>query len=220
MFIGHFGIGFGAKKYAPGISLGVLFLAAQFLDLLWPSLLLLDIEHVTISPGITRLTPLDFYDYPISHSLLTVAGWGIVMALLCWLATKKAKYALIIFVCVVSHWLLDLLMHRPDLPLMPGGSEKFGLGLWNKPIAAHIIEGLFFIGGVLLYYSSTAAKNNFGRWGLISLVALLTIIQVMNMAGPPPPSVTAIAWAGQLQWLFVILAFFIDKNRNSKLRVG
>ena len=74
MFIGHFGIGFGAKKYAPGISLGILFIAVQFLDLLWPSLLLLDLEHVVISPGITKVTPLDFTDYPISHSLLMVIG--------------------------------------------------------------------------------------------------------------------------------------------------
>lgn len=214
MFIGHFGVGFGAKKYAPGISLGFLFLAAQFLDLLWPSLLLLDIEHVTISPGITRLTPLDFYDYPVSHSLLTVAGWGILLGMLCWLVTKKMKYAVIIFICVISHWILDLLMHRPDLPLMPGNSQKAGLGLWNYPLAAHIIEGLIFIAGVIMYYKTSSAKNKFGKYGLTSLVVLLAIIQIANMTSPPPPNVTAIAWAGQLQWLFVILAFFIDRNRQ------
>ena len=216
MFIGHFGVGFGAKKYATGISLGMLFLAAQFLDLLWPTLLLMDIEHVSISPGITKLTPLDFYDYPISHSLLTVTAWGILIGLLTWLVTKKGKYAVIIFICVVSHWILDLLMHRPDLPLMPGNDYKTGLGLWNYPIAAHIIEGLVFIIGIMLYYKTTASKNKFGKYGLFSLITLLAIIQVANMTSPPPPNVTAIAWAGQLQWLFVILAFFVDKNRSTK----
>lgn len=215
MFIGHFGVGFGAKKYATGISLGMLFLAAQFLDLLWPTLLLLDIEHVSISPGITKLTPLDFYDYPVSHSLMVVIGWGILFGLLFWLVTKKTKYAIIIVVCVISHWFLDMLMHRPDLPLMPGHSTKVGLGLWNHPLAAHLIEGLVFTAGVFIYYKTTFPKNKFGQFGLMGLVVLLIIIQITNMAGPVPPGVTAIAVAGQLQWLFVILAFFVDKNRNT-----
>lgn len=97
MFIGHFGIGFGSKKFAPALSLGVLFIAAQFLDLLWPTLLLLDLEHVTIAPGITEFTPLDFIDYPISHSLVMVAGWGFLLGILAWLYMKELKYLFIIF---------------------------------------------------------------------------------------------------------------------------
>jgi hypothetical protein len=141
---------------------------------------------------------------------------GYSLGLLYWLVTKKGKYAVIIFICVISHWFLDLLMHRPDLPVMPGNSYKTGLGLWNYPAAAHILEALVFITGVYLYYRTTAAKNKFGKYGLLTLVALLAIIQVANMTSPPPPNVTAIAWAGQLQWLFVILAFFIDRNRTTK----
>lgn len=213
MFIGHFGIGFGAKKFAPTLSLGVLFIAAQFLDLLWPTLLLLDLEHVTIAPGTTEFTPLDFIDYPISHSLVTVAGWGFLLGILAWLYMKKLKYLYIIFLCVVSHWFLDLIVHRPDLPLIPGDSTRLGFGLWNYPVVSMTIESVIFLAGVYLYYRSTSAKNSFGTYGLIGLVAFLMLIQVANMLGPPPPSVTAIAWAGQLQWIFVILAFFIDKNR-------
>ena len=213
MFIGHFGIGFGAKKYAPAISLGVLFIAAEFLDLLWPSLLLLDLEHVVISPGITKVMPYDFIDYPISHSLIMVVGWGFILALLAKFMFKNLKYSIIIFLCVISHWFLDLIVHRPDLPIIPGDSTLLGFGLWNYPFLTALIEGVIFIAGVFLYLKATSSKNNHGKYGLIVLVALFIVIQVGSMLGPPPPNVNAIAWVGQLQWLFVILAFYVDKNR-------
>jgi membrane-bound metal-dependent hydrolase YbcI (DUF457 family) len=213
MFIGHFGIGFGVKKIAPKISLAYLFIAAQFLDLLWPTLLLLGFEHVKISPGITKATPLDFIDYPISHSLIMVLVWGIVLGFITWLFMKNYKYPVIIFICVISHWILDLIVHRPDLPIMPGDSVRVGFGLWNSPLIASIIEGIIFIVGVFLYYKYTSSNNKFGKYGLIALIALLIIIHIANITGPPPPNVTAIAWAGQLQWLFVIFAFYVDKNR-------
>lgn len=214
MFIGHFGVGFGAKRFAPGISLGILFIAAQFLDLLWPSLLLLDLEHVVISPGITKSTPLDFTDYPISHSLLTVAGWGALLGFLTWLVSKNKGYAIVIFACVVSHWFLDLIVHRPDLPVIPGSDEKVGIGLWNYPALAGFVEGVIFFSGVSYYNSTTIAKNNRGKYGFWSLVVLLVLIHIGNMAGPPPPSVKAIAWVGQSQWLLVLLGAWIDKNRQ------
>jgi membrane-bound metal-dependent hydrolase YbcI (DUF457 family) len=216
MFIGHFGIGFGAKKLAPEASLGSLFLAAQFLDLLWPTLLLLDLEQVAISPGITKVTPLDFVDYPISHSLAIVTVWGLLAGLVSWFFRRNIRYSVVIALCVISHWFLDLVVHRPDLPVWPGDSIKLGLGLWNYPIITALVEGILLSAGVLLYCKATAAKNKFGRYGLVALVAFLIFIQVGNMAAPPPPNVTAIAWAGQLQWLLVVLAYFIDKNRVAR----
>ena len=213
MFIGHFGIGFGAKKFAPVISLGYLLIAAQFLDLLWPTLLMLNIEHVVIKPGITKVTPLDFVDCPVTHSLAMVLLWGVLAALLGWLVVRNRQVAFVLFLCVVSHWFLDFLVHRPDLPLLPGNPARMGLGLWNYPLMTFGIEVLTLLGGVYLYSQSTSAKNNFGRYGLVTLVGLLLLIEAANMLGPPPPSVQAIAWAGQLQWLFVILAFYVDKNR-------
>ncbi|MCB0726498.1 MAG: metal-dependent hydrolase [Ignavibacteria bacterium] len=216
MFIGHFGVGFGAKKYAPVISLGYLFIAAQFLDLIWPTLLLLNVEHVVISPGITAMTPLDFTDYPVSHSLLMVAGWGILLGVISYFFLKKFKYSLIIFLCVISHWFLDLIVHRPDLPLLPAEDTiKMGFGLWDHPYLSVIIEGLIFFTGVIFYYKATKPVNKTGKYLLIFLVSFLVLIQIANILGPPPPSVTAIAWAGQLQWLFVIIAFIVDRNRIS-----
>src|SRR5690606_16331756 len=115
----------------------------------------------------------------------------------------------------LSHWFLDLLVHRPDLPLKPGESPVFGFGLWNFPILTAIAEAVFFLTGVWIYQKVTIARNKIGRYGFIGLVIFLIIIQVANTAGPPPPNVDAIAWAGQAQWILVVLAVWVDKNRSS-----
>lgn len=214
MFIGHFGVGFGAKKAAPGLSLGLLFIAVQFVDLLWPTLLLLDVEHVKISPGITKATPLDFTDYPITHSLLMGIVWALVIGIIYWLFKRNNKYALILGLCVISHWFLDLIVHRPDLPLYPGNAPRFGFGLWNYPYLSAIVEVTIFIIGVVIYIRKTTPKNAIGKYGLMALIAFLAIIYAASFFGPPPPNVEAIVWAGQLQWLFVLLAFWIDHNRQ------
>ena len=128
MFIGHFGVGFGAKAAAPRVSLGTLLLAAQFLDLLWPIFLLLGIESVRIDPGNTAVTPLDFVSYPLTHSLLTGVGWGGLLGGAYALHRRWLRGAVVVAATVVSHWVLDWVSHRPDLPLIPGGN-KVGLGL-------------------------------------------------------------------------------------------
>ena len=216
MFIGHFAVGYGAKAVAPKASLGTLFLAAQFIDLLWPTLLLLGIEQVSIEPGITKFTPLNFTNYPISHSLLMVGIWGGLFGLMYWLRSRHVKAALVLGACVVSHWFLDLTVHRPDLPLFPGNSPLFGLGLWNSIPATLFLEGLIFCIGVTVYLRVTTPKNRVGTFGFWGLVAFLVIIYLANIFGAPPPSTMALAWVGQLQWLFVIWAYWVDKNRTVK----
>ena len=213
MFIGHFGIAFAAKRPAPRLSLGTLFLAAQFIDLLWPTLLLLGVERVRIAPGITTVTPLDFEYYPVSHSLIAVLGWAIGVGGACFLVRRAARGALIVALLVVSHWFLDLLMHRPDLPLMPGGSTRVGLGAWSSLPLTLLIEVPLFLGGAWLYARATVARDAQGRWGLWGLVAFLLLIHAGNLFGGPPPSVGAIAWAGQLQWLLVIWGYWVDRHR-------
>jgi membrane-bound metal-dependent hydrolase YbcI (DUF457 family) len=213
MFIGHFGVGFGAKAAAPRVSLGTLFLAAQWVDLLWPTLLLLGWERVAIVPGITRVTPLDFVSYPITHSLLAAAGWALLAALLCWRAGHSRRAAVVVGGAVLSHWLLDLVTHRPDLPLVPGGVARVGLGLWSSLPGTVALEGLVFVAGLALYLRATTARDRAGVYGLWSLVAFLVLIYAANLFGPPPPSVTAIAWAGQAQWLLVLWGYWVDGHR-------
>lgn len=216
MFIGHFGLALGAKKVNPSVSLGMLFLAAQFIDLLWPTFLLLDAEHVEITPSSENITPLTFTHYPYSHSLVMVLVWSLLVGGLYWLISKNKKGAILVGVLVLSHWLLDLVVHVPDLPLYPGESPLYGWGLWRSMTSTVIVEGIIFLAGLMLYLSVTKAKDKTGSIGFWIMILLLVGIHIGNLLGPPPPNVTAIAWAGQLQWLFVLFGFWIDKHRTVK----
>ncbi len=214
MFIGHFGIGFAAKKVAPKTSLGTLFLASQFVDLLWPVLLLLRVEQVKINPGNTVVTPLEFTHYPYSHSLLTVVIWSLLIGITYFIVKKNKATSICLSVLVLSHWLLDLIVHRPDLPLIPWLERKTGLGLWQSLPGTIIVEGLVFITGVYFYAKSTNALNRKGLYGLWGLVLVLIILYISNLFGPLPPSTDAIAYSGLLQWLFIFWALWIDRNRK------
>lgn len=215
MFIGHFALGFAAKKVNTKPSLGTYFLAAQFLDLLWPTLLLLGIERVEIASDKPDGLPLIFTHYPISHSLLMVLVWAFVFGLVYWLLKKDKRAAIVLALCVVSHWFLDLVVHVPDLPLYPGNSPVLGFGLWRSVTMTLVVEMLLFIAGVLIYARATKANNKTGSFAFWGLVAFLFIVHLMNIFGDPPPSVKAIAWAGQLQWLIVLWGYWVDKNRIS-----
>jgi len=215
MFIGHYAVALGAKRAAPAVSLGTLFLAAQLVDLLWPIFLLLGLEHVRISPGNTAMTPLDFYDYPISHSLLGGIVWSVVMGGVYYAVRRQHRGAIVLGLCVFSHWLLDLVTHRPDLPLGIGTNVFFGLGLWNSVPGTVIVEVLLFAAGTWLYTRATSAKDHVGSYGFWTLVGVLVLIYFMNIFGPPPPSVQAIAVLGNASWLFVIWAYWIDRHRTA-----
>ncbi len=212
MFVGHFAVGFGGKAVARGTSLGTLFLAAQFIDLLWPTLLLMDLETVAIQPGVTRVTPLDFVDYPITHSLLAVMGWAVLFGVVYFFARRYRVGALTVGAIVLSHWLLDFVTHRPDLPLYPGGA-LVGLGLWNSLWGTLAVELTLFTLGVWLYARTTRATDRVGSLGLWALVVFLLLLYMGNIFGEPPPSVTALAWVGHAQWLLVAWGFWLDRHR-------
>jgi hypothetical protein len=215
MFVGHFGVGLSLKSVTPGVSLGTFFLATQFIDLLWPLLLLVGLEYVEIAPGITRVTPLDFVHYPISHSLLAVIGWSVLFALVYHLVRSHRRCAVICGIAVLSHWLLDFVTHRPDLPLYPGGESLVGLGLWNSLWATLVVELLIFGIGIWLYLRSTRALDRIGSIGLWTLLGFLLLVYFGNIFGPPPTSTPAIAWIGQAQWLLIGWAYWVDAHRRT-----
>jgi hypothetical protein len=217
MFIGHFALGFGAKKYAPQVSLGALFLACQFADLLWPTLTLLGIERFEIQPGATVLTPLNFVSYPYSHSLLALVVWGILIAALYKLLVRRATMTALIVLAalVVSHWVLDVLVHRPDMPLTLTGATRIGLGLWNAPLWAVTLELALFALGVWLYATHTVARDRIGRIGLWALALFLLVVYAANLMGPPPPSSAAVSWSAEAMWLLVAWGYWIDRHRTS-----
>jgi membrane-bound metal-dependent hydrolase YbcI (DUF457 family) len=217
MFIGHFGVGLAGKKAATKPSLGTLLLASQFIDLLWPFFLIFGIEKVKIDPGNTLVTPLDFVHYPYSHSLIAVLIWALIFGAIYFLIKKDIKTSIWIGVIVLSHWILDFITHRPDLPLLIGSnSPMVGLGLWNSVIGTIIIEGAIFILGVYLFIKTTKVKNKTGFYSFWSLIIFLTIIYIMNLLGPPPASVDAIGYAGLSQWLIIAWGYWIGKNRVVK----
>lgn len=215
MFIGHFGVGFGAKSVAQKVSLGALFLATQFLDLLWPSLLQLGVERVRIVPGATTVTPLLFEHYPISHSLLAVLGWAILVGGVYLILRRERIGALVLGLLVISHWVLDAVVHQPDLPLFPGSGTVVGLNAWSSLPSTLAEEVPLFALGVWLYAHATTPIDSAGHWGLWALVVFLLITYAGNLFGAPPPNTEAIAWVGQLQWLFVLWGYWIDKHRVS-----
>lgn len=215
MFIGHPAAAFAAKPLAPRVSLGVLVAATIGLDLIWPIFILLGLEHVRIAPGITAFTPLDFYDYPITHSLAGALGWSVAAAIVYWLFRRSWHDASIVGAAVLSHWFLDLIAHRPDLPLWPNG-PKYGFGLWNSIIGTIVVEVALFLAGLAIYLRATRARDRIGAIALWALVAFLGIIYVVNLISPPPPSARAIGFAGLAQWLFVPWAAWIDRHREAR----
>jgi membrane-bound metal-dependent hydrolase YbcI (DUF457 family) len=214
MFIGHFGVALAGKRFAPVVGLGTCFAAAQFADLLWPNLVLLGIERFEIAPGATAVTPLNFISYPYSHSLLSLAVIGAIIGGGYWFIRRAGMApGITIAALVVSHWVLDAVTHRPDMPLTLTGSERVGLGLWNSVPATVVVEALLFAGGLALYLRATRARDRIGRWGLAGLVLFLIAIAVANLVSPPPPSVSAVAWSAQAMWLIVIAGFWVDRHR-------
>jgi membrane-bound metal-dependent hydrolase YbcI (DUF457 family) len=174
---------------------------------------LLGLEKVSIAPGITAMTPLDFEHYPITHSLVMTVVWSATAYLLLYLLKKDLTIAALIAVCVASHWMLDFITHRPDLPLDFSETTKVGLGLWNNKPLTVVIESLLFAGAVYLYARTSRALDTSGHYGFWGLIIFFVLVHINNIFGPPPPDVNTIAWAGHLQWLFVIWAYWVDKHR-------
>jgi membrane-bound metal-dependent hydrolase YbcI (DUF457 family) len=214
MFIGHFGLALAAKHVAPKPSLGTLTLAAQWADGIWPIFLLLGWEQVQIVPGITAVTPLLFASYPYSHSLVADVLWGVLLGGVYFALRRDAKGAFWLFALVISHWLLDFVSHRADMPLWPGGA-LYGLGLWYSIPATLAVEFALFAFGVALYSRATRPRDRMGSVLLWSFVIVLAVLYLMSVFGPPPPSIAILVWSGLLGWPFLAWASWIDQHRES-----
>jgi hypothetical protein len=221
MFIGHFAVGLAAKRTVPKISLGTTFLACQFADLLWPVLVIMGIERVSVDHLATTFTPLNFEHYPWSHSL----GMSLIWALCFFLLLKALKFSYVeagaLGLVVFSHWILDVITHRPDVPIWFGYGPRLGLGLWNSASGTLIIELAMFAIGVWLYVSSTKSNNKKGTWGFWGLIAFLLVAYFLNAFGPKPPMETPgvqIAVPALAFSLLVAWAYWIDRNRTAVVK--
>jgi hypothetical protein len=194
MFVGHVAVGFLGKRAAPRLSAAFLVFCTAFLDVLWPVFILAGVEHARIVPGITPASPLDLYDYPWSHSLAMAGAWSLLLAVP-WLMRRQWREALVVAGCVFSHAVLDVISHRPDIPLYPGSEVKIGLGLWHSRPATVVVEGALWIVALVVYTRAFRPTSRWGKWGLWSLAALLTVAWLGGVYGPPPPDVNVVAWS-------------------------
>jgi membrane-bound metal-dependent hydrolase YbcI (DUF457 family) len=217
MFIGHFAVGMAGKRVAPGPSLAWWIVAPNFLDLLWPIFLVLGWESVRIEPGNTVFTPLDLHDYPWSHSLVMSLAWSAVFAAAyLWRHRQDRGGALWLGLGAFSHFILDFVTHRADIPLWPGSMTRVGLGLWNSRPGTMAIEITMFVVAVLLYARGTRARDRGGSVAWWALVGLLAIMYLGVAFGPPPPSVTAIKVMGLVAWLFAAWGAYIERHRTPR----
>jgi membrane-bound metal-dependent hydrolase YbcI (DUF457 family) len=212
MLIGHFAVGLAAKRVAPKVSVGTLVLAAVVADLLFWLFILLGIEHVRVQPGITATNALDLYDIPISHSLLMDTLWAALLGAAYFFRHRYPRGAWVVFIAVLSHWLLDFVSHRADMPLAPGMHTYFGLGLYNSRRGIFIVEGLLWVFGVIIYAKVTRLKNRAGLFGFWGVVVLLTVLWIGTLSGNPPSNLRAagisslifflcvVAWAYWMNW--------------------
>jgi len=214
MGIGHFAVGFAAKRAAPRTSLGLLLLSGMLVDFVWVLCIAAGIEHARIVPGITAANPFDLYDYPISHSLVGTLAWAALFGAVYLALERDRVAAFVLAAAVASHWVLDVVSHRPDMPVLPHG-PYVGLGLWYSLPATVLVEGALIVTGIAVYVRATRGRDRVGTWGLAALVTLFLAIHLAGYLGPPPPSLDAVV-VTSATFLPVVLvaAHVVDRHRD------
>jgi hypothetical protein len=224
MFIGHYGIAFALKKYAPKTSLAILFIAAQLADIVFFILVLLGIEHLRIIPGFTEANPFDLYDFPISHSLLGALAWSIATYLVVRFIPLKSlgdapyrqRAALVLSVGVFSHFILDFIVHTPDLLLVPGVDIRVGLGLWNSLIASTAVElAILLVGCWIYFHSTTSGAGPVSKYGMYAFMIVLAVITIVTPFMTYPDVLTAAITAELMYVVLTLVAWWLDKKRQA-----
>jgi hypothetical protein len=212
MFIGHFAVGIAGRRLTPRAGLGWWFASATFLDMVWPVLVLLGLEHFEIVPSANPFLTLRFTDYPISHSLVGAVAWAAIFGGVWRLVKGRTDGAWLLAAGVLSHWVLDVASHLPDMPLLPHG-PYLGLGLWKSVALTIVVETTMFAAAIAFY-----ARRGRPRLAFWILVAVLYALYVVSILAPPPPSVAAVAWTALIAWLFIPWAWWADRPRPSRQR--
>ena len=217
MFVGHYAAALALKKFEKRASLGVLFLAVQFVDILFFPLVLLGIERMNIVENFTQSTHFQLEYMPYTHSIIGSLFWaGVAYALFRWLIVKKNSVAMVVALAIFSHWLFDLVVHTPDLPLWSDTSLKLGFGLWNNAIATYALEAILLVSALWLYLRSTSATSAVGRYGISVFVVFLLLVNVVNIFGPLQGDSKLVLAISALTsyFLFAAVAFWLDTKRS------
>lgn len=217
MFVGHYAASLALKKFEKRASLGVLFLAVQFVDILFFPLVLLGVERINIIENYTPSTHFQLEYMPFTHSLLASFLWaGIAYAFFRWVVVKNRGVALVMAIAVFSHWVIDLIVHTPDLPIWSDASMKLGFGLWSNAIVAYVLEAALLIGALWLYLKSTTASTRTGKYGMVLFVVFMLLMNIGNIFGPLTTDSKVVMSVSALAayFLFAAIAFWLDKKRS------
>lgn len=221
MFIGHYGAAFVAASRPRAPSLATLFVAAQLIDYGFFALLLLGVEHMRLVPRITAMNPMDLYAMPYTHSLLGALLWALGFGAVIGLAARRREAGVLAGLVVLSHWLIDLLVHRPDLTLA-GAPPRLGLGLWNLPAIEVPLELAFAYGGLLFFARATRPRGMGGRLSIAVLAIAMAVLQAVNWLTPQPqtvidPAPASAAWLGLFAYsLLALLAAWVARSRMTQ----
>src|SRR5262245_50267371 len=215
MFIGHFALGFAAKRVAPRASLPLLLAAPQVLDILWPIFNLCGIERAHIQPGATAASPLVLEYMPYSHGMVAAIGWSVLVGVAYAVIRRDVRTGVVLGLLVGSHWVLDWIAHAPDMPILHGDGPRYGLGLWNSIPGTLAVESAMFLAGVLICTHARRARDRIGRVGLWALVALPAAMFAGAVLGPPPPAGNAVFIAAIAAYSLLAVAWWIDRHRET-----
>jgi len=216
MFVGHYAASLALKKFEKRASLGVLFLAVQFVDILFFPLVLLGVERINIIENYTPSTHFQLEYMPFTHSLLASMLWaGIAYAFFRWVVVKNHSVALVMAIAVFSHWVIDLVVHTPDLPVWSDASMKLGFGLWSNAVVAYVLEAALLVGALWLYLKSTTASTRTGKFGMVLFVVFMLLMNIGNIFGPLQTDSKVVMSVSALAayFLFAAIAFWLDKKR-------
>ncbi len=217
MFIGHYApsmLGGATGK----IKLWQVFIAAQLVDFAWAGFNLAGIEKTRIVEGFAGNSPLDLYYMPYTHSLLMSIVWAVLAGLVFgFVFRKQAKAGAVLFgLIVLSHWFMDLIVHKPDLTLLLEG-QKYGFGLWEKPFLAATLELGLFIMATIWYLSKTVPANKWGKYYPILFIGLLSAIHAIGQKMPAPETTNEFAVSALFSYsLLALLAYGLDRSRRLK----
>lgn len=217
MFVGHYAAALALKRFEKRASLGILFLAVQFVDILFFPFVLLGIERLNIIENYTDATHFELVYMPYTHGLAMNVFWAFAAyAIFRWVVVRKHSVAIVVSCAVFSHWLLDLIVHTPDLPLWSDESIKLGFGLWNSAIATYALEAVLLLLALWLYLGATASTTPAGRYAMTLLVIFMLLANAVNIFGPLMDDSEAglVVSALSSYFVFAALAFWLDKQRT------
>ena len=212
MFVGHYSVAFAVKSERNRIPLWVLFVAVQFLDYIWATLVLVGIEKLRVIKGFTAGSMLDSYYHPYSHSLIVAVIWSCVGALIYKLLCSRLRYP-----CTRSAvWILDLVVHPRDLPIYDN-TLKVGFGLWNYRDPEFALEIALLAGGIMLYVARNVLSAT-RKTAVIAFGVALVAVQIGDTFVPRTPlSDKATAMGVWIFYtLFVVIAFFLENARSRR----